>query len=91
MKQINHLIFIAIITLATAPVTQAQSVSDSPGAGDTAMPKRWTPKPDVESSYGVPLLKSSPVGRPEISFWEYPAYIVYFENDRVLHSVPRQR
>jgi hypothetical protein len=41
----------------------------------------------VEQKFGAPLSKSNPVGTPPISSWEYPEYRVYFEADRVLHSV----
>jgi hypothetical protein len=27
------------------------------------------------------------VGKPPISRWEYPGFIVYFESDHVIHSV----
>lgn len=41
----------------------------------------------VETQFGAPLQKSTPVGQPPISNWEYPEYRVFFEGDRVLHSV----
>lgn len=41
----------------------------------------------VEQKFGAPLSKSNPVGNPPISSWEYPEYRVYFEADRVLHTV----
>jgi len=41
----------------------------------------------VETRFGTPLKKSAAVGKPPISIWEYPHYSVYFESDRVIHSV----
>jgi len=41
----------------------------------------------VETRFGAPLKKTTPVGKPPISSWEYPYYNVYFESDRVIHSV----
>jgi hypothetical protein len=45
---------------------------------------------EVESRYGSPLEKRPAVGEPPISQWIYAGYIVYFEHDRVLHSVTRR-
>jgi len=48
----------------------------------------------VESSYGNPSERHRAVGgsnaqQPPITRWDYPAFSVYFENDRVIHSVAR--
>ena len=50
-------------------------------------PRNGITKSSVEEKFGTPLNKSSAVGEPPISSWEYDQYIVYFEHDRVLHSV----
>jgi hypothetical protein len=41
----------------------------------------------VESRYGAPTNRHAAVGNPPITRWDYPQFSVYFENDRVLHSV----
>ena len=41
----------------------------------------------VESRFGVPERRIAAVGDPPISRWEYSGFIVYFEYDKVLHSV----
>jgi len=50
-------------------------------------PVRWMTTAAVEEKFGAPLSKGAPVGTPPISNWEYPEYRVYFEGDRVLHTV----
>ena len=36
----------------------------------------------------VALLAATPaLGNPPITRWDYPQFSVYFENDRVLHTV----
>lgn len=59
------------------------------GAEKSAMerPKTAMTTSAVEARFGAPLQKIAPVGNPPISSWEYPDYIVYFESDRVIHSV----
>ena len=61
----------------------------SQGAEKAALdrPKTAMTTSAVEARFGAPLQKTTPVGNPPISSWEYPNYIVYFESDRVIHSV----
>ncbi len=41
----------------------------------------------VASKFGAPVTKVPAVGKPPISRWEYPSFVVYFESDHVIHSV----
>jgi len=50
----------------------------------------------VESAYGAPAERRGPVGgsaieQPPITRWDYPSFSVYFEHDRVIHSVARRQ
>ncbi len=50
----------------------------------------------VESAYGAPAQRHAAVGgalaeQPPITRWDYPAFSVYFENDRVIHAVARRQ
>lgn len=51
------------------------------------MPERGTTKSQVRAALGAPGKKVPPVGEPPISRWIYDEFIVYFERNRVLHSV----
>lgn len=51
------------------------------------MPERGTTKNQVREDLGAPGKKVPPVGDPPISSWIYDEFIVYFEHNRVLHSV----
>jgi hypothetical protein len=44
----------------------------------------------VEANYGSPKSKKAPVGDPPISSWEYETFVVFFEYDRVIHSVKKR-
>ena len=52
-------------------------------------PKSGMSKAQVEQHYGAPQQTTGAVGEPPISSWEYSDYVVYFEYDRVIHSVLR--
>jgi hypothetical protein len=56
------------------------------------LPTRGMTMKQVEKTFGAPLRKLSARGgdtpkHPVIHRWEYPGYIVYFERNRVIHSV----
>ena len=54
---------------------------------DVATPSRGMTMNEVSTKFGTPTTKVPAVGHPPISRWEYPGFVVYFENDHVIHSV----
>ena len=78
-----------LIALSTAMPALAETLSTDTGnpaaAGDR--PNRGSSMATVESRYGAPSNRHAAVGSPPISRWDYPQFSVYFENDRVLHTV----
>ena len=50
-------------------------------------PQRGATMEDVQASMGPPQSTSGPVGEPPITVWHYPNFNVYFEYDKVLHTV----
>src|SRR5580693_3791324 len=51
------------------------------------MPDRGMTMAQVAGKFGDPRSKTPAVGKPPISRWEYPGFVVYFEYDHVIHSV----
>jgi len=41
----------------------------------------------VEQKFGQPAKRYPTVGKPPITRWDYPQFSVFFEGDRVIHSV----
>jgi len=62
-----------------APAAQAQQQIVAPGRGMSAA--------QVQKQFGAPAEKIGPVGKPPISRWVYPTFVVYFEGHHVIHSV----
>jgi hypothetical protein len=54
---------------------------------DVATPTRGMTMNQVAAKFGAPVTKVPAVGKPPISRWEYPGFVVYFESDYVIHSV----
>lgn len=65
-------------------LVQAQN---APGQGAAEHPTRGMTMTRVESTFGAPSNRVAPVGQPPITRWEYPGFIVYFENQHVIHTV----
>ena len=42
---------------------------------------------EVEAKFGQPQKRYSAVGKPPITRWDYPSFSVFFEFNRVVHSV----
>jgi len=66
-----------------APVNSAASA----GSASSGSPARGSTMESVRAKFGAPSQEAPAVGRPPITRWEYPGYVVFFENDRVLHTV----
>jgi hypothetical protein len=52
-----------------------------------ARPGPGTTMHEVEAKFGQPQKRYSAVGKPPITRWDYPAFSVFFEFNRVVHSV----
>jgi hypothetical protein len=77
------------VTLAGA--ARAETVADGDQVmvreSDIARPSRGMTMQAVESKFGAPQERHAAVGEPPISRWDYPGFKVFFEKDRVIHSV----
>ena len=54
---------------------------------DVATPARGMTMDQVATKFGAPVTKVPAVGKPPISRWQYPGFVVYFEHEHVIHSV----
>jgi hypothetical protein len=54
---------------------------------EVATPARGMSMEQVAAKFGEPASKVAAVGKPPISRWEYPGFIVYFEHEHVIHAV----
>ena len=58
-----------------------------PAAIDRPVPTRGMDMANVRNTFGAPLEEHAAVGDPPITRWDYDGYSVFFEYDKVLHSV----
>ena len=54
------------------------------------LPRNGMSESSVSNRWGQPQSVTGPVGQPPIHQWHYQGFIVFFEGNRVIHSVLRQ-
>lgn len=75
---------------AAAASAQNLQMTEAPAARAAgSLPTRGMSMAEVERRFGAPGAKVAPVGRPPISRWAYPGFVVFFEYDHVVHAVAR--
>lgn len=71
--------------------TLDMSGANNPARIDTAgKPTRGMSQQQVRAAYGSPDNETPAVGEPPISRWNYAGFVVFFEYDRVIHSVTKR-
>lgn len=79
--------------MAATGTTMVQAEPSTPRATESAgpapaeAPRGSMTMAAVRAAKGDPVREMAPVGDPPITRWQYPGYVVYFENDRVITSV----
>jgi hypothetical protein len=79
-------LLVALLSVTPALI-HADSLTLGPIGPAAEGPQRGVTMADVEATMGLPKSTSGPVGDPPITVWHYPDFNVYFEYDKVLHSV----
>lgn len=80
-----------LCTTGIATYANAEQIKIPIGQQTTAqsaqMPAKGMTKARVQAAFGEPLEITPAKGQPPISSWKYSEFVVYFENDHVIHSV----
>jgi len=75
---------------ASAETLQMGSGENAAIFEQAGKPTRGMTQARVEQQYGSPTAKQSAVGDPPITRWDYAGFVVFFEHDRVIHSVTKR-
>jgi hypothetical protein len=84
---------VLVLTLGCAAL-QAQTISIPLGIqGDSsiAVPAGGSSMQEVRERFGAARMEHPAVGVPPITRWDYPAFSVFFEGDRVISAVRRHQ
>ncbi|MCB1724160.1 MAG: hypothetical protein KDJ39_10750 [Gammaproteobacteria bacterium] len=83
----------ALSVIAAAPVCAdtllLNAIETAPANSSAGVPRpsRGATMETVKSRFGEPTAVQPAVGEPPITRWDYAAFTVYFEHDRVIDSV----
>lgn len=92
MRQIGLCLAVLGWVAAGPASAQEQSAEEilyvPPPEVDFPMPKNSMTTQVVRNKFGEPRQEMEAVGKPPITRWNYGDYIVYFEWDKVITSVP---
>ncbi|MFC4312135.1 hypothetical protein ACFPN2_23845 [Steroidobacter flavus] len=72
---------------STAALADELNTPPAPSASQTNVPARGATMEKVEAQFGAPSERLPAVGEPPITRWKYPGFEVYFEHQRVIHTV----
>jgi hypothetical protein len=94
MPKISILLAGLLLTLSSA---QAEVISIADPRYDVPNSEAGVTRPtqgmnmtQVEQKFGTPENKFAAVGEPPITRWVYPEFSVFFEYDKVIHSVVKR-
>ena len=90
-KTILGIISIAAVALSLPLVAEQITIpiGEQTRVSELTLPDRSMTKDVVRESFGDPREIKDPVGVPPITAWEYQGFVVYFEQQWVLHAVVR--
>ena len=90
-KTILGMISIAAVALSLPLVAEQITlpIGEQTRVSELTLPDRSMTKDVVRESFGDPREIKDPVGVPPITAWEYQGFLVYFEQQWVLHAVIR--
>ena len=80
-------VFASFASAQTLPIGASENAAVFEQAGK---PTRGMSQANVATEYGNPQSRSSAIGDPPITRWEYANFVVFFEYDRVIHAVTKR-
>lgn len=83
------LLSVAMAALSLSAHAELVAVDGKPMVRSDSLPKpsRGMTMQAVEAQFGAPAQRHAAVGKPPITRWDYGHFAVYFEYDRVVHTV----
>ena len=92
MLRIRALPLLALLALAGAASAETLLIDRVQQEPKTSMPTRGMSMEQVQARFGAPAERLDPRGGqkhqwPTINRWSYPAFVVYFEKNKVIDAV----
>ena len=84
------LVATSLFAVAEADTLQMGGTDNAARFETAGKPTRGMTQSRVEAEFGTPATRQSAVGDPPITRWDYANFAVFFEYDRVIHSVSKR-
>jgi len=84
-------IALPISGLVSAEIRTTSVSQQSADLKHLALPKNGVSKEYVAQKLGEPTRKEAAIGEPPIAVWHYDRYSVYFEHNKVIHTVLKKK
>ena len=78
---------LSMAMLSTPASADELDMRNTQSLTDPAAPQRGMTMKRVTEGWGEPRRRVAAVGQPPITRWQYEGFTVYFEHDRVIHTV----
>lgn len=93
MAKVTPKLFLALslgLAMGAGAQNMDMSATDRSATFDAAgKPTRGMTQDAVQANFGAPAETRAPIGDPPITRWEYAEFVVFFEYDKVIHSVSK--
>ena len=94
MARITAIILLAL-SMGVLGTVSAQNLDMSGSEGSITFdqpgkPTRGMSQESVQANFGAPESTVAAIGDPPISRWVYADFVVFFEYDKVIHSVTKR-
>lgn len=89
MKKMILGIMLLCVSLALTAEQITLPIGEQTRSYELSLPDRSMTKTAVQEAFGKPHEIQDSVGEPPITVWEYEDFVVYFEQNWVLHAVVR--
>lgn len=92
-RSLLHALLLPALTLSCLPLSsQAETIKvpilqQAPDKQAIERPAQGATEAQVLARFGEPQSRSAPTGKPPITQWQYPDFVVFFDTGRVIHSV----
>lgn len=75
------------LVLVEKPFAESLNISVGKQSNNEETPRTGQSMQQIEQHFGQPIEKLAAIGEPPITRWRYANFTVYFEDDKVIHSV----
>lgn len=91
INQFSKGLLVCLLCFQYSAQADVLSMSVGQQSQEQNKPQHGQSMQQIEAHFGQPLVRKGAVGEPPITVWKYSKFTVYFEYNKVIHSVAHKR